>query len=99
EVTFLVRYRTSMDGVVEGVTIRTIVDRVFNLFEQVGLCVARRPGFPWLRVRRWRPQLLWQFPAAVAVRLWLPRRDPTLPDRRFQGIDCDVFCTFGVQTV
>jgi len=99
QVTFVVRNRTPMDGVVEGVVVRTFVDRVFNLFEQVGLCVVRRPGFPWLRFRRWRPSLLWQLPAAVAVRLFSPRRDPTQPAPQFQAIDCDVFCTFGVQTV
>jgi len=98
-VTFVVRNRRTMDGVVEGVTIRTHVDRVFNLFEQVGLCVRRRAGFPWLTVRRWRTSLLWQFPAAVAVRLLSPRPDATRPAAHFQNVDCDVFCTFGVQTV
>ncbi|QDT53703.1 hypothetical protein Pan44_17260 [Caulifigura coniformis] len=99
QVTFIVRNRTPMDGTVEGVVIRTFVDRVYNLFEQVGLCVVRRSGFPWLRLRRWRTSLLWQFPAAVAVRLFSPRRNPTQPAPHFQHIDCDVFCTFGVQTV
>jgi glycosyltransferase involved in cell wall biosynthesis len=99
QVTFVVRNRRPMDGVVDGVTIRTHVDRVFNLFEQVGMCVTRRSGFPWLTIRRWRPSLLWQLPAAVAVRLFSPRPDPTQSAPHFQSIDCDVFCTFGVQTV
>lgn len=99
QVTFVVRNREPMDGVVDGVTIRTHVDRVFNLFEQVGMCVTRRPGFPWLTIRRWQPSLVWQLPVAVAVRLFSPRPDPTQPTPHFQSIDCDVFCTFGVQTV
>jgi glycosyltransferase involved in cell wall biosynthesis len=99
QVTFVVRNRRPMDGVVDGVTIRTHVDRVFNLFEQVGMCVTRRAGFPWLTIRRWRSSLLWQLPAAVALRLFSPRPDPTQPAAHFQSIDCDVFCTFGVQTV
>jgi hypothetical protein len=99
QVTFVVRNRQPMDGFVDGVTIRTHVDRVFNLFEQVGMCVIRRPGFPGLTIRRWQPSLLWQLPAAVAVRLFSPRPDPTQPAPHFQSIDCDVFCTFGVQTV
>lgn len=98
-VTFVVRHRQPMDGLVDGVIIRTYVDRVFNLFEQVGLCVARRPGFPWLKLRRWKASLLWQFPAAVAVRLFSPRPEATRPAPHFQNVDCDVFCTFGVQTV
>ena len=97
-VTFVVRHRRPMDGVVEGVSIRTHVDRVFNLYEQVGLCVSRRAGFPWLRLRQWRWPLLWQFPAVVMLRLMRSRPDPTLPSTAFQSIDCDVFCTFGVQT-
>lgn len=99
QVTFVVRNRQPMDGLVEGVTIRTQVDRVFNLFEQVGLSVTRRPGFPWLTIRRWTPSLLWQLPAAVTVRLLSPRPEPTQPAPHFRSIDCDVFCTFGVQTV
>jgi glycosyltransferase involved in cell wall biosynthesis len=99
QITFVVRNREPMDAVVDGVTIRTHVDRVFNLFEQVGMSVTRRPGFPWLKIRRWRPSLLWQLPTAVAVRLFSPRPDPTRPAPHFQSIDCDVFCTFGVQTV
>ncbi len=34
----------------------------------------------------------------MAVRLLRSHPDPTLPSAAFQSIDCDVFCTFGVQT-
>ncbi|HVJ67637.1 MAG TPA: glycosyltransferase family 4 protein [Caulifigura sp.] len=97
-VTFVVRHREPMDGVVDGVTIRTHVDRVFNLYEQVGMCVTRRAGFPWITIRQWRWPLLWQLPKAIAVRLLKSKPDPTQPAAVFRDIDCDVFCTFGVQT-
>ncbi len=97
-VTFVVRNRTPMGRSIDGVSVRTHIDRVFNLFEQVGMCVRRRAGFPWLAIRQWRPRLLWQLPAAIGMHLLSPNVDPTRPARTFQEIDCDVFCTFGVQT-
>jgi glycosyltransferase involved in cell wall biosynthesis len=97
-VTFVVRHHEPLRSPVEGVSVSTHVDRVFRLFEQVGQSIERRPGFPWLRLRQWRWPLVWQFPAAVAVRFLRPRRNPKQPDRRFSQIAADVFCTFGVQT-
>ncbi len=97
-VTFVVRHRSTLPVSIDGVTVCTRIDRVFNLFEQVGHCVSRRSGFPWLKIRQWRPQLLWQLPAAVAIRLVRPGVDPTRPSPFFQSLDGDVLCTFGVQT-
>jgi len=100
EVTFIVRHREPLPRTTyENVEVRTLVDPLFNLHEQVGMSVERRPGFPWLRIKQWRPSLLWRLPE-VAVRRFLDsrNRDPYAADPTYEGVSTDVFCTFGVQT-
>ncbi len=99
QVTFVARHRQPLPAQVDGVDIVTYVDHVYRLFEQVGLAVVRRSAFPWLTIRRWTPSLLWQLPAAIAVKLLVRRAEPTTPARHLEQIPCDVFCTFGVQSV
>lgn len=52
---------------------------------------------PWLRVRQWRPSLLWEVPTLAAVRMFRTRRpDPRTPHPLYGEIDADVHCCFGV---
>jgi glycosyltransferase involved in cell wall biosynthesis len=52
-----------------------------------------------LRLKHWNPQLLWQLPTLLTLRLAeRSSRDPQRPDPFYQQIDADVFCTFGVQS-
>lgn len=84
---------------VDGVRIVSLVDRLYDMRAAVGMCIGRRSGFPWLKLHRWRPQLLWQFPVIAAERLLRGGAgDPWRPDPRLTAIDTDVFCTFGVQS-
>lgn len=99
-VTFVVRHRWPLpEPTYQNVEVRTVVDPLFNLYERVGLCVERRPGFPWLKIRQWRASLLWELPQVAVRRLFDSRsRDPLAPDLYYERIPADVFCTFGVQT-
>lgn len=82
----------------DGVRVHTLVDPLFNLYEQVGLCVERRLGFPWLRIKRWEWNLLWRLPRLALLRMkGTHGGDYLAPDAHYSDIDCDVFCTFGVQ--
>ncbi|MBX3444513.1 MAG: glycosyltransferase family 4 protein [Planctomyces sp.] len=97
-VQFVVRHSTPLvPDVRDGVSLRTFVDRRHQLDEQVGLCVERRVGFPWLRLKRWRWPLLWQAPRLALLRGFAGPPDWTRPHDFYQRIEADVFVTFGVQ--
>lgn len=100
DVQFVVRHgRRPRRDVVEGVRIVPLVDRLYEVREAVGMCVARRSGFPWLKVHRRRAALLWQLPLIAAERLlWGGAGDPWRPDPRLNELQTDVLCTFGVQS-
>lgn len=84
---------------VDGVRIVTLIDRLYDMRAAVGMCVGRRSGFPWLKLQRWRPALLWQFPVIAAERILRGGSgNPWRPDPRLAALDTDVFCTFGVQS-
>jgi glycosyltransferase involved in cell wall biosynthesis len=83
---------------VEGVRIVGQRDRFYRLRESVGGFASRRPGFPWIRIHRWSPALLWQVPLLASARLFEERpSDPRLPMPFFQSLEADLFCCFGNQ--
>lgn len=86
------------DSIVEGVQIVSQRDRFYRLRESVGGFASRRAGFPWIRIHRWSPSLLWQIPLLASAR-WFEAR-PTDPRQKmpfFQSIPADLFCCFGNQ--
>lgn len=86
------------DSIVEGVQIVSQRDRFYRLRESVGGFASRRPGFPWIRIHRWSPSLLWQVPLLATARLFEARpTDPRQPMSFFQSIQADLFCCFGNQ--
>jgi hypothetical protein len=100
DVQFVVRHSTPpRRDAVEGVRIVALIDRLYDMRAAVGMCVGRRAGFPWLRIHRWRPALIWQLPVIAAERaLRGGASDPWQADPRLSALDSDVFCTFGVQS-
>ncbi len=100
DVQFAVRHsRRLRRDFVENVRIVPLIDRLYPWREAVRMCVDRRPGFPWVRVHRWRAGLLWQLPVVAAERaLKGGAADPWIPDPRLSGLATDVLCTFGVQS-
>ena len=86
------------DSVADGVRIIGLRDRFYRLREAVGGFASRRAGFPWIKVHRWSPSLLWQVPLLASARLFEARpSDPRLPMPFFEQIEADLFCCFGNQ--
>lgn len=86
------------DTAVDGVRIASQRDRFYRLRESVGGFASRKPGFPWIRIHRWSPALLWQVPLLASARLFEERpSDPRLPMPFFQSLEADLFCCFGNQ--
>lgn len=86
------------NSVVEGVQIVSQRDRFYRLREAVGGFASRSPGFPWIRIHRWSPSLLWQVPLLASARLFEERpTDPRQPMSFFESLDADLFCCFGNQ--
>lgn len=83
---------------IEEVRILSQRDRFYRLREAVGGFASRQPGFPWVRIHRWSPSLIWQIPLLASARLFEERPgDPRQPMSFFQTIEADVFCCFGNQ--
>ncbi|MFO1006707.1 MAG: glycosyltransferase family 4 protein [Planctomycetaceae bacterium] len=83
---------------VDGVRIIGLRDRFYRVREAVGGFASRQPGFPWIKVHRWSPALLWQVPLLASARLFEARPgDPRQPMPFFEQIDADLFCCFGNQ--
>lgn len=100
ELRFVVRHHRPLQRTcVDGVQLVPLVDRLYPVWQSVGSRMTRQSGFPWLKVRRWSPQLLWQFPLVCLDRLIRGRgKSPLVPDPWLMGLSPDVYCTFGVQT-
>jgi glycosyltransferase involved in cell wall biosynthesis len=82
----------------DGVRLFARPDRLYALYEAVGQCLEKSPGFPGVRLRRWEWPLLWRLPTLAACRLGVRRRDPRQADRWLSRLDVDLYCTFGVQS-
>ncbi len=83
---------------VEGVHVIGLRDRFYRVREAVGGFASRKPGFPWIKVHRWSPSLLWQIPLLASARMFESRPgDPRLPMSFFEQINADLFCCFGNQ--
>ncbi len=84
---------------VAGVRIVARRDRLYRLRETVGGFATRQSAFPWIKIHRWSPSLLWQIPRLAAARVCEARpADPRLPMPFFEQIDADLFCCFGNQS-
>lgn len=84
--------------IVDGVRVIGLRDRFYRVREAVGGFASRQSGFPWIKVHRWSPDLLWQVPVLASARLFESRPgDPRLPMPFFEQIDADLFCCFGNQ--
>ncbi len=99
EVSIAVRTTGSVrQTVVEGVRIVGLRDRFYRLREAVGGFASRQAGFPWIKIHRWSPSLLWKVPLLATARFFESRpADPRLPMPFFQQIEADIFCCFGNQ--
>jgi len=100
EVQFVVRHTGPLlDTSYDNVTLVPIVDRMYPVWQEVGGCIGRRAGFPWLTLKRFSPKLLWQFPLVVGDWLLHRRKQARLgADSTLLSVDADIFCTFGVQS-
>lgn len=86
------------NSVVEGVQIVSQRDRFYRLREAVGGFASRSQSFPWIRIHRWSPSLLWQVPLLASARLFEERpTDPRQPMSFFESLEADLFCCFGNQ--
>jgi glycosyltransferase involved in cell wall biosynthesis len=99
QVSFAVRTTEPVQqDTVEGVHIIGLRDRFYRLREAVGGFASRQTGFPWIKVHRWSPALMWQVPLLASARLFEARPgDPRLPMPFFEQINADLFCCFGNQ--
>lgn len=99
EVSLAVRTTAPLtQSVVDGVRIIGLRDRFYRLREAVGGFASRQAGFPWIKVHRWSPSLVWQVPLLATARFFEDRpTDPRLPMRFFEQIEADLFCCFGNQ--
>jgi glycosyltransferase involved in cell wall biosynthesis len=100
DVQFVVRHTHPLNRTeIEKVRLAAMIDRLYPVREAVGMRLERLAGFPWLRLRSWSRDLLWQVPALVVDRLLHPDRSSLLaPDPWLIELAADVYCTFGVQT-
>ena len=99
EVSIAVRTTESVpESVVANVRIVGLRDRFYRLREAVGGFASRQAGFPWIKVHRWSPALLWQIPLLATARMFEARPgDPRQPMPFFEQIEADLFCCFGNQ--
>ncbi len=82
--------------VVDGFTVVTKVDRLFRIRRFVSEHVTVLTSFPWIRIRSWHPNLLWQIPFLFVARLF---GNTSAASEDFDWLagafDCDVFCCTG----
>ncbi len=82
-----------------GVEVIPLIDPLYPLWQAAAQSVERRAGFPWVRIRRWSPRLLWQLPRLALDRLIRGRvYDADVPDPQLVQLEADLYATFGVQT-
>jgi glycosyltransferase involved in cell wall biosynthesis len=58
--------------------------------------VKRIRSFPWVKVVKWHPRLLWQVPVAAARIAWIKYHWHRLTSLVSRSHDADVVCCFGV---
>ena len=69
-VQFVVRHTATPSArVVDGVKLLSVVERLRVIRREVSYAVEPIAGFPWLRVKRFRPGLLWQVPLLALAKL------------------------------
>ena len=74
KVSFLTRHtQRPPTEVVDGVQLVPLVEPLREVRMTASQSVGRRRGFPWVRVRRLAPSLLWQLPLIAAARIVSPR--------------------------
>ncbi len=87
--------------IVDGFTVVTKVDRLFRIRRFVSEHVTVLKSFPWIRIRKWNPKLIWQIPFLFVARFFGTSSSSSedfgwLNDT----VGCDVYCCTGtsVQT-
>lgn len=100
QVQFVIRHHASArQPVDDGVELITLVDPLYPHWQKLGHSLERRGGFPWVRVKRFDPRLLWLIPRLALDRLIRGRvYAADSPDQRLIDLSPDVYATFGVQT-
>lgn len=84
---------------IDGVSIETMRQPLYDAYLNVGRCLERKPGFPPWRLRKLDWRLAWQLPIVAADRILRWRnRDPRVPNEFFSRLKCDVLVGFGVQS-
>lgn len=82
--------------IVDGFTVVTKVDRLFRIRRFVSEHLTVSKSFPWIRIRRWHPKLVWQIPLLFIARLF---RNTSCSSDDFHWltdtVDCDVYCCTG----
>ncbi|MFV0446256.1 MAG: glycosyltransferase [Planctomycetaceae bacterium] len=100
EMQFVVRHHQALrQTTYDGVQLIPLIDPLYPHWQAVGHALERRAGFPWVRIRQFHPQLLWQVPRLALDRLIRGRiYAAELPDARLAALQPDIYATFGVQT-
>jgi len=100
DVQFVLRHHTQPRQLeYDGVRLVPLVDPLYGVWQSAAQAVERRTGFPWVRIKRWSPRLLWQLPRLAVDRLRRGRvYAADAPDSRLVAVGADVYATFGVQT-
>ncbi|MEZ5943330.1 MAG: glycosyltransferase [Planctomycetaceae bacterium] len=97
-ISFVVRDAVApQHSTISGVRIVPLVEPLTAVRRAIASNVVRRPQFPWLSIRRWSPNLLWQLPVLALAKLSpFPHGLSGGVDTFLQSFETDVFCTFGV---
>ena len=81
----------------DGVTLCVRHEPLKNIRYNVAAKVNVTRSFPYLQVKEFSPELIWQIPLLALVRPFKSHRSLTDQlTRFFQQIEADVYCTFGV---
>jgi len=101
DVSLMVRHtHRSQVAELDGVRIITRVEPFLRIREAVSSCVTITRNWPWVRIQKFNPGLLWQIPLLAAT--WpFRRRDPNpfAPDPFFVATEIDVFFCFGASSL
>lgn len=78
QVTLVLRHTCSLPAHSHGVTIEPVIEPLRPVRLSVASAVERRGSFPWLKVRRFEPGLLWKIPLLAAARILRGRVAPEI---------------------
>lgn len=96
DVSLLVRTRKPLRDQYNGVKILHRHEPFYSVRQFVSAHAEVLSRFPWLRILRWSPGLLWRIALLAAIRPLRHRMAPLPLETFFRQLETDVFCCFGV---